>query len=367
VRVSVYVPDAIRTVSPGVALLIASWMVAKVPGTFIVAAYADGAVSARMNAIVNTVSSLFMCVPPIVRECKLTRSGREEWGFAYKSCVRGKGVSLYIFCSYLPFMVRKKTSRLKRKESYLGHRTNKGFFLIIGLLIVLIVIIILLNFRANMELRADKQELRQQIANLEAERDALQEAYGIVLEDAKAFGEIYRADYEGADIGVDVVNNDSVIPEAPAEGAVTLSDTDVWGFYNAQGIILDECIDTTKLVQTPDELVEILIVGSGEDAVLRVLVDAQEVGQVLIAGEESLHTLAVNLAKGTHYLDLVYSTADTNGPVTINLIRVGDRTLETAISTLDYGIGFAVFDCEKDKRGDTLKKNGAMRFKIEKA
>ncbi|MBR9702513.1 hypothetical protein GOV10_00620, partial [Candidatus Woesearchaeota archaeon] len=193
----------------------------------------------------------------------------------------------------------------------------------------------------------------------------------------QAFGKMY-----------DVIYDEKIVPEGTTDNASEeaggvetnkvlkevareLSTTNVWGFYNERGIISDECIETTKLVQAVGEELEIVIVTETDrdEAFphLRLLVNAQELARFDVTQEhEQVHKFKTKIPKGTHYIDILFDNADEAGDLTISLVRIGDRTIENDITILDYGIGLGIFDCEDTTQGTTLKKNGAMRFRIER-
>ncbi len=86
----------------------------------------------------------------------------------------------------------------------------------------------------------------------------------------------------------------------------------------------------------------------------------------MASATQGVYKSSVILPKGTHHLDLTFDNAEQAGPVTIDLVRIGDRTLKTEISVIDEGTAFGMFDCEGTTEGNTLKQSGAMRFRIEK-
>lgn len=261
--------------------------------------------------------------------------------------------------------VRKRTKKTTRssnarrfsgsESSYLGGRTHRGFFIIIGLLVILLITIIIIHSNRVAYFEEQYELLAQENAKRTAERDAFKEAYQIALEDAQAFGELYESGYRPP------IDDAEQQAQGPRQDAFQLTSTDVWRFYHERGLINDSCILATKVVQTPDDLVDFVIIATG-DAKIRMLVDAQEVTQFTVTGEESVTNVAVSLPKGTHYLDLVVL----NGTVDITTLRIGDRTIETGISLLDYGTGFGVFDCQDTSQGGTLDQPGALRVRLEK-
>lgn len=258
--------------------------------------------------------------------------------------------------------------------SFLGHKTNRSFYYIIGLLTLIIVALLVMYVVATNELKERQKDLTIQLLDAKAESAKYKQAYEIVLADAQAFDRIYGTGYRGesdvldADINASAQNtNTSATPRpsplAQPTGPVTLSDTDAWGFYFERGLIQDWCIETTKLVQTPTDVVDIVLIASSDGAALRLLVDAQDVARFDVAGNEQILKSSVVIPKGTHHIDIVYVGG---AKLDISLVRIGDRTIESDISVLDFGSGFDVFDCEDTKQDSQLKEPGAMRMRIEK-
>lgn len=231
---------------------------------------------------------------------------------------------------------------------------SKNFHIIIFSLSFLVVFLVVSNAIVASHFKERQENLTQQLLEARIEAQNYKEAYNIALEDAKAFSSLFNAGYHA--------KNSGFADEEPSEvGVVALSKNDPWSFYAREGLIKDSCFETTKLVQGP---LEILVVASSEDASLRLLVDAQDIARFDVAGDEQLFKVQVDAPKGTHYIDLVY---DGGAPIDISLMRVGDRTIDTAISLLDFGSGFGVFDCKDTARGSFLDRPGALRMRVELA
>lgn len=258
-----------------------------------------------------------------------------------------------------------KKYRVKPQEDkkYLGHRTNISFYIIIGLMIVLFIILAIGHVASVRHLRAETHDALTQLALVTAERDKYRDAYEIVLADVQAFSRMHHVQYEG-----EVEENETATPVPIHDDSVRVLLPDVWEHYNEQQVILDSCIETTKLVQTEQDEVEIVVVATSEHggAKLRLFIDAQDMDTYSIGDTETISKTRALLPKGTHYLDLIYSNADEAGDLTISVVRIGDRTLENEISVIDRGDGLAVFDCDDTTKGDRLEEDGAMRFRIEK-
>ncbi|MBR9692553.1 hypothetical protein GOV07_01335 [Candidatus Woesearchaeota archaeon] len=246
------------------------------------------------------------------------------------------------------------------KHTIIGHHTNKGFYLIIAFLVIVIIVMAIIHLRTVERLERAQVRTMTETAFLQADLDHYKEAYEIALEDAKAFGKIHDIRYGEENNTADTIENVTALPT-----------TKVWEEYQERGLIADECIPSSKLVQTPEDEVEIVVVAAGTEEKewprLALLIDGIALAEFHVESEEqTIYKTAIVLPKGTHHLDLVYNNADKAGPVTVSLLRIGDRTLETEISILDYGFAFSMFDCEDTAEGDTLKERGAMRFRIEK-
>lgn len=276
------------------------------------------------------------------------------------------------------FVEKKSAKRpVMYKKSFLGHKTNRAFYALIAILLMFILILLIMYISTVHELKSRERAVLLELAVMEQERDQYYQAYMIVLEDAQAFGKMYDVIYDGRLVNesaftngdeekVSGVETNKVLKEVARE----LSTTNVWGFYNERGIISDECIETTKLVQAIGEELEIVIVTEAErDEAwphLRLLVNAQELVRFDVTQEEEqIHKFKTKIPQGTHYIDILFDNADVAGDLTISLVRIGDRTIENDITILDYGVGLGIFDCEDTAQGTTLKKNGAMRFRIE--
>lgn len=240
-----------------------------------------------------------------------------------------------------------------------GHRT--GDRVIRRGLFVVLLVVHLLTVRA---LKARQQRIMAKLAYTESELDHYKEAYMTAVADAQAFGRIYDTNYTG-----DVNAKPMAAVLAPTE-AQTLPNESVWDYYNKMGVINDSCIPTTKVVNTDTDAVEIVVIASGTKGTawprLNVLMDGTLLASFDIAGTQRVYKTAVILPKGTHHLDLAFVNGAQSGPLSIPIVRIGDRTLENEVSIIDYGGAFAMFDCEQTSEGDTLTENGAMRFRIEK-
>ena len=250
-------------------------------------------------------------------------------------------------------------------ERFLGHRPNHGFYVVILLLLAFFVGLVALHFRVVSELRAEQQQTLQQLAQAQADLDHYKKAYQSALEDAQALGKIYDITYRG---------NATPTSTAGAEPAPSdvkhLPSVDVWDYYNKQGVITDSCIPTAKLVQTPSDIVEVVIVANGVQAQewprVTLLIDGAFINSFEVAGTEQLLKTSVELPKGTHHLDILYTNAAKAGSLEIPAVRIGDRTLDNTVSVIDLGTGFAMFDCQDTVQGSNFTGEGAMRFKIEK-
>jgi len=253
----------------------------------------------------------------------------------------------------------------KRKpERYLGHRTNRAFYVIIFLLIFLIVALIVAQLLTVTTLKAQQKRTLTELAYTQSELDHYKEAYMTAVADAQAFGRIYDTNYTG-----DANATPAAAVLAPAQ-AQTLPNESVWGYYNKLDIIDDSCIPTTKVVHTDSDAVEVVVIASGTKGTawprLNVLMDGTLLASFDIAGTQGVYKTAVILPMGTHHLDLAFVNAQQSGPLSIPIVRIGDRTLENEVSIIDYGAEFGMFNCKQTAEGDTLKDDGAMRFRIEK-
>lgn len=258
-----------------------------------------------------------------------------------------------------------KEKKTNTQTNYLGHRTNKAFYVIIVLLLILNIFLVIAHFKTVSELEKRHDNTLSELAEAKLDRDEYKQAYQIVLADAQAFSRIYDVTYGENESGLPSPQRDQGFVRSQVQ---VLSSTDAWGFYAERGMISDACITTTKLVQTSTDEVEITIVARADETTpLRVLVDAQEIARIDITDSDEPQSAGVKLPLGTHYVDFVHSSADVNGEITVDLVRIGDRTIGTDISIIDYGVGFGFFDCEDTDQGNTIERNGAMRFRIEKA
>ncbi len=260
--------------------------------------------------------------------------------------------------------------KLRKQGKLLGHHTNKGFYIVIVLLVIVILAIIIGHFGTVKDLQKEHQATQTELAFVESELEHYKQAYEIALADARALGRIQQIEY-----GMQAAGNETNASEPRTFGRASdvkrLPDENVWLTYSTQGFVTDTCIPTTKVVQTPKEEVEIVVIAAGvkdeEWPELTLLVDGTVIEQYIISEEEdTIYKTSLYLPKGTHYLDLLYENDDESKSVRVSLLRIGDRTLETDISIIDQGSAFGMFDCEDVKEGDTMKKNGAMRFRIEK-
>jgi len=261
----------------------------------------------------------------------------------------------------LPYFKELKPKAVQRIR-YL-ERTSHSLYLLTVLLLVFFLALLALHFSTLQGLR-DKQEAT--LAELSATQQELaryKEAYAIVLQDAQAFGRIYDITYGGMDgSGANTTN---------ASQAKPLPGANVWEYYHERGVISDSCIPTTKVVQTPSDVVELVLVASGQKEAewprLTLLVDGSFLASYRIeSGQQTIQRTLLALPKGEHHLDFVYDNAGRAGNVTVSLLRIGDRTIENAVSVIDEGQGFAMFDCKETKEGGTMTTDGAMRFRIEK-
>jgi len=243
---------------------------------------------------------------------------------------------------------------------FLGHYTNKTFYIIFFCLLLLFIFLLVSHAMTVDHLKERQENLTQQLLESRIEAQNYKEAYAIVLEDAKAFSSMFDAGYR-AEV-VEPVNEINETQSEVSVDVVSLSENDPWSFYAKEGFIQESCFATTKLVQ--GQPLEIVVVASSEDATLRLLVDAQDIARFDVVREEQIFKVQVDAPKGTHYVDLVY---DGGAPVDISLVRVGDRSIDTAISLLDFGSGFGVFDCEDTAQGSYLDEPGALRLRVELA
>ncbi len=250
---------------------------------------------------------------------------------------------------------------------YLGHRANRAFYIVIGALVLVILAMILLQVLVVDSLHRQQRHLQTELAYTQGELAHYKEAYRTVLADAQAFGRIYDTNYTG---DANATAAAAPAPVAPQMEVQHLPARSTWDFYKAQGTIDDSCIPTTKVVQTPEDTVEIVLVASGkageEPPKVALLVDATTLATFSIGPDQGVYKAAVVLPKGTHHIDIAYLNPGQSHSVTISLIRIGDRTVENEVSVLDYGTGFTMLDCKETEQGDTLAENGAMRFRIEK-
>lgn len=254
-----------------------------------------------------------------------------------------------------------KSGAKRRHNGYLGQHASRGPYILIILLILAFLTLLVAHFQIVNELKKSHAKTETILSYTNAKLDECQQAYQIVLEDAQAFGKIYDIQYKG--------ENETNETVAITNKAKELPEKNVWKEYNENGIIKDACIKETKVVQTPGDEVEIVILAAAlgtEDPRLSLLIDGTFIQQFTIHGSDGIYKTSVLLPKGTHYLDLTFDNPETAKAVTVSLVRIGDRTLETDISVLDYGARFKMFDCEETKQGETLDKAGAMRFRIEK-
>jgi hypothetical protein len=239
-------------------------------------------------------------------------------------------------------------------------RTSHGLYLLTLLLLVFILALLAFHFNTVQGLRAKQEATAAELSAAQQELARYKEAYAIVLQDAQAFGRIYDITYGGMN-----GSNGTNASAKPLAGA------NVWEYYHERGVINDSCIPTTKVVQTPSDVVELVLIAAGHKEAewprLTLLVDGSFLASYQIESEQqSIQRTLIALPKGEHHLDLVYDNAARAGNVTISLLRIGDRTIENAVSIIDEGEGFAMFDCKETREGNTMTKDGAMRFRIEK-
>ncbi len=262
---------------------------------------------------------------------------------------------------------------IKHVKSSMGHKPNFSIYIIIFLLVLLNISTILIFSYSLKDLRAEHGKTLSDLAAAKLEIDHYKVSYQIAMQDAQAFGKIYDINYKDrlantTNATLNSVQQNNVIKQ---DDIKHLPKVDVMAYYLAQGIVNDSCIPTTKLVQTPDDVVELVVVASGKKDIewptISLIVDGTLISTFTLSTEEqNIFKTIVELPKGTHHIDLVYSNAKRSGDVTISLVRIGDRTIETETSILDYGAGFGLFDCKNINDGDTLTEDGAMRFRIEK-
>ncbi len=258
---------------------------------------------------------------------------------------------------------RRGSAKQAGKRRYLGHRTNYAFYAIILCLLLTLAIILLAQRYAVADLEERHRQALLEVSALESEVARLEEAYRIAAEDAEAFSRLHGIAFNDTGEQGD--------RRSEAGEAATLPGESAWEAYREAGFITDECLGASKLVRTPGEEVEIAVVASAEEGTgwptLTLLVDGTVIDAYPIASsEEEIRTSRIRLPKGTHYLDIIRTSSD-GGPVRVSLLRIGDRTLETGLGLIDHGSGFAMFDCEETARGNLLEREGALRFRIEKA
>jgi hypothetical protein len=258
-------------------------------------------------------------------------------------------------------------------KRFLGHRTNEAFFIIIVLLLLLFVGLIVLHYKVVADLERQQQATLSELASA---RDGLahyREAYDSALQDAQAFSKLYDFTYRGETNGTPEaaktvsVQPSSILNATPKQLPVV----NVWEFYSRQGVITDSCILTSKVVKTSQDAVEVVVLVRGKKAAqwprVTLLIDGAFISSYQTTSEEEqVFKSLVDLPKGTHRLDLLYDNGAQAGGLTIPTVRVGDRTVENTVSIIDYGKGFGMFDCNDTAQGDTLTREGAMRFRIEK-
>ncbi len=262
------------------------------------------------------------------------------------------------------------------KERYLGHRINRGFYLVIVVLVLIIVAILLAEQAAIRHLQDEQQRTLTENAYLQSELDHYRAAYQSALQDAQAFGKIYDITYANGTPESNETNASNAtaprltVPQTES-GPVTLPGTDAWDYYAKQGVINDSCIPTTKVVQTDGSTVDVVVIASGKEGTewprLMVVIDGAPVGSYTVnSTEQQVLKTSVIMPAGTHHLDILFLNGGQATSVSIPLVRIGDRTLENAVSVIDYGAGFGALDCVDTATGDTLSATGAMRFRIEK-
>jgi hypothetical protein len=238
-------------------------------------------------------------------------------------------------------------------------RTSHSLYLLTLLILVFFLALLTFHFSTVQDLRAKQESTLAELSATQQELARYKEAYAIVLQDAQAFGRIYDITYRGMNESENGTN------------ATPLPGANVWEYYHERGVINDSCIPTTKVVQTPSDVVELVLVASGQKQAawprLTLLVDGSFLASYQIESEQqTIHRTLLALPKGEHHLDFVYDNAGRAGNVTVSLLRIGDRTIENAVSVIDEGQGFAMFDCKETREGGTMTTDGAMRFRIEK-
>lgn len=269
-----------------------------------------------------------------------------------------------------PAPVEPVQRRPEKNRSLLGHKTNRIFYILLQMLIIVCIAILIMHFLVVNQLKEERRQLEEELERTSAELERYTEAYQIVLEDAQAFGEIYGLEYEGRVEAEPAEKASTAAPERPLV-AKELEGAGTWGSYLAGGIISDACIPTTKAIQSSEDELEIVLIATGEAGeelpALSLLIDGVYIASYRITAEEGgVYKALVVLPKGTHYLDLAFTNGDRAESVRVEALRIGDRTLETGTSIIDYGTAFAMFDCRESEVGEVLEATGAMRFRIER-
>lgn len=261
---------------------------------------------------------------------------------------------------------KKQNVKSEKKERYLGHRTNRAFYVIILLLLVVIGILIYYHLIIVAELESRQSETLHQLSIAEAQVIKYKEAYDIVLEDAAAYSKFYDVNYTP-----EVEPEPENLSPTIIESTLDINSTTLWQQRIEKGIISDACIKTTKLIHSAGERVELRMSLSGVKRVkwprLQVFLDGTLLTTFKVESEqERQYVLAVMMTRGPHYLDLIYPNGNKAGEVTIHELTIGDRTLETKLEVIDEGTLLGMFDCKDTHKGNTLDTIGAYRMKLEK-
>lgn len=266
----------------------------------------------------------------------------------------------------------------RKKERYLGHRTNRAFYAAIVVLVLIVVVLILADQVAIHHLKDKQARTLTENAYLQSELIHYKAAYRSALQDAQAFGKIYDITYANGTPETNDLNKSNgsvatarVLPPPTKSGPKTLPGTNAWDYYAKQGVINDSCIPTTKVVQTDGSTVDVVVIASGKEGKewpkLMVVIDGAPVGTYTAdSKEQQVFKTSVVMPAGTHHLDILFLNGDRAKSVSIPFVRIGDRTLENAVSIIDYGTSFQALDCKETTAGDTLTKTGALRYRIEK-
>jgi hypothetical protein len=260
---------------------------------------------------------------------------------------------------------KKGSKRRATQERYLGHHSHRGLILLTIILLLIIGALILFHLSVVGELNERHATTLQELAWAEAEAAKYKEAYEIVLEDARAYSDFYKVNYTGT-TAIAEEKKPTIVEET-----LEIASTSIWQERLSTGVVVDECIKTTKLIHHLGERVEVELLLSGKQGEewpeLQIFLDGTLLTRFTIDTEEpARYQFAVALSPGVHHLDFVYANGNRAEEVTIHELRIGDRVLETKLEIIDEGALLGMFDCKDTHKGNSMDTIGAYRLRLEK-